>query len=96
MWQVVLLVYYIVAGQPVVAPDPVLMSKSFGTLDTCTAYLKSDKLADEKADLADQMKARLKKPEIDERGDDPYSEPDTPDPETEITITASCQADNRV
>lgn len=94
-WLIVAAVYFITAGQPIPEPLKVISSKSFASLTACVEYMHSDKYQDEKADMADQLKAHLPPDEAAPDTDYPAAD-DAPDATTEVAITTSCQIDNRL
>lgn len=88
-FHIVALVYFIVAGQPVIdEPVRVAHKMSFKDEDACQAFLKSDTYVFQRAALTDMM--RLYIPKLKDDDGRPLDE----QPDTAVVIMASCEEDN--
>lgn len=90
VFQIIAMVYVIVANNPAGEPIRVGHNTSFDSLAACQTYLKGDQFGDERQELAAFVKAQAQmKLAMAGKDDDEV-------PEVSVAVTASCEQDNRL
>ena len=82
MFKIVALIYLIGANGPLDAPTAIGYKPSFDGLEACRQHLMSEEFQHNRAMLGARIAASIKQPE----GEAPVA----------VTITASCEEDNRL
>lgn len=85
LFHIVVMVYVIVSGHPIVdEPTAVSHRRSFGSIEACQTYLKSEQFSEEREDFTATIRSGMKVPLAEESDEAP---------DFALTTTASCEED---